>query len=184
MCRLMVFVLALMAASVCVADEVTVTRKSSHWTVVQKLNFSNKSAESHAYLENVKKSGGIRFPKDERTLIVYCADGALKILVKWNFWHLIRRVSRIMVTAQFDEEPAETKQWFVSGNKRYSFLQGKSVGNFIEKASKHRRLEVSTTIGKKRLTAEYTLTGFKAAEKRVRKYCVYDDETVGRWKDW
>ena len=182
MFRFMVFAVGLMTATVCAADEITITRKSSHWTIVQKLNLSHQSAESHAYLKSEKKSGGRGF--DDRELIIYCSDEALKILVNWDYWHLIRKQSRNLVTAQFDEEPAETKQWFVSGNRRYSYLQGKAVDNFIEKASKHKRLKVSTTVRKAKLTGEYSLTGFKAAAKRVRKYCVYDKEIVGRLKDW
>jgi hypothetical protein len=59
--RFIVFSVALMAASVCVADEITITRKSSGWTVVQKLDLSHRNAEAHAYLKSVKKSGGRGF---------------------------------------------------------------------------------------------------------------------------
>ncbi len=184
MYRFISIIVILFISSASIADEITITRKFAGWTVVQEFDLIYQQAESHALTNSVNQSGGRQF--DERELILYCADEALKLYIHWafTFWHLIDDQTRLEVTTQFDSEPRDTKNWFVTDNERYTFLQGSSVANFIDSASQHETLRVSTVAGDETLRAEYELKNFKEVESMVLKYCVYDEELVKKLKDW
>ncbi len=178
MYRFISIIVILFISSASIADEITITRKFAGWTVVQKFDLIYQQSETHAYTNNVGKS------RDDRELILHCADEAFKLYIHWDVWYLIRGQSRLEVTTQFDSEPSDTRNWFVSANEEYTFLQGSSVADFIDKASQHETLKVSTVAGDATLSAEYELKNVKEVESMVRKYCVYDEELVKKLKDW
>ena len=182
MYRFISIIVILFISSASIADEISITRKFAGWTVVQKFDLVYQQTESHASINSVTQSG--RRSSDKRELILYCADEALKLYIHWEFRRLIDDQTRLEVTTQFDSEPSDTKNWFVTGNERYTFLQGSSVANFIDSASQHETLRVSTVAGGKTLSAEYELQNFNEVESMVRKYCVYDEELVKKLKDW
>ena len=182
MYRFISIIVILFISSTSIADEITITRKFAGWTVVQEFDLIYQQAESHAYTNSVNQSGGRQF--DERELILYCADEALKLYIHWELWHLIGDQTRLEVTTQFDSEPSDIKNWFVADNERYTFLQGSSVADFIDSASQHETLRVSTVAGDETLRAEYELKNFKEVESMVLKYCVYDEELVKKLKEW
>ena len=72
----------------------------------------------------------------------------------------------------------------MSENERYTYPQGSSVADFIDKASQHETLRVSAVAGDETLSAEYELRKIKEVESMVRKYCLYDEELAMKLNDW